>query len=93
MSPVQVSDSNPTNGMQHMAVVKEFLVPVALASGALLSVSPADGLSSVGPVGGAFNPTSQTYTIVNAGDSNLTWNASVADRLADAFVHVRHTGA
>ena len=76
--PVQFSDSNPANGMQHMAVVKDFLVPVQLASGALLSVSPADGLTSVGHVSGPFNPTNQTYTIANAGNSNLTWSASVA---------------
>jgi len=75
--PVQLGDSG-ADGMQHMPVVKDFLVPVALASGALLSVSPADGLTSVGPVSGPFSPTNQTYTIVNAGDSNLTWSASVA---------------
>jgi PKD repeat protein/endonuclease/exonuclease/phosphatase family metal-dependent hydrolase len=75
--PVQESDSG-ADGMQHMPVVKDFLVPVALASGALLSVSPADGLTSVGHVTGPFNPTNQTYTIVNAGDSNLTWSASIA---------------
>jgi PKD repeat protein/endonuclease/exonuclease/phosphatase family metal-dependent hydrolase len=75
--PVQASDSDEANGMQHMAVVKDFLVPVALASGALLSASPADGLTSVGHVSGPFNPTSQTYTIANGGNSNLTWSASV----------------
>jgi PKD repeat protein len=75
--PIQVGDSG-ADGMQHMPVVKEFLVPVALASGALLSVSPSDGLTSVGHVSGPFNPTNQTYTIANAGDSNLTWSASVA---------------
>ena len=75
--PIQLGDSG-ADGMQHMAVVKDFLVPVALASGALLSVNPADGLTSVGHVSGPFNPTSQTYTIANSGDSNLTWSASVA---------------
>jgi PKD repeat protein len=77
--PVQWSDSSgATNGMQHMAVVKDFLVPVQLASGALLSVSPADGLTSVGHVGGPFNPTNQTCTIANSGNSNLDWSASTA---------------
>jgi PKD repeat protein/endonuclease/exonuclease/phosphatase family metal-dependent hydrolase len=75
--PVQLGDSHSA-GMQHMPVVKDFLVPVVLASGALLSVNPADGLTSVGHVSGPFNPTNQTYTIANAGDSNLTWSASVA---------------
>jgi PKD repeat protein/endonuclease/exonuclease/phosphatase family metal-dependent hydrolase len=75
--PVQLGDSG-ADGMQHMPVVKDFLVPVALASGSLLSVSPADGLTSVGHVSGPFNPANQTYTLANSGDSNLTWSASVA---------------
>ena len=75
--PVQSNDCGAVN-MQHMAVVKDFLVPVQLASGALLSVSPAGGLTSVGHVGGPFNPTNQTYTISNSGNSNLDWSASVA---------------
>ena len=74
--PVQFDDSNPTNGMQHMAVIKDFSVPVSLASGALLTVSPPGGLSSLGHVGGPFNPTNQVYTLANSGDSNLTWTAS-----------------
>jgi hypothetical protein len=62
--------------MQHMAVVKDFAVPVQLASGALLAVSPAGGLSSLGHVGGPFSPTNQTYDLSNSGNSNLTWSAS-----------------
>ncbi len=41
--PVQVGDSG-ASGMQHMAVVKDYSVPVALASGALLSVEPGGGI-------------------------------------------------
>ena len=73
--PVQLGDSG-TNGMQHMPVVKAFAVPVQLTSGAFLSVSPAGGLTSIGHVGGPFNPTNQTYTIANSGNSNLTWTAT-----------------
>jgi PKD repeat protein/endonuclease/exonuclease/phosphatase family metal-dependent hydrolase len=75
--PVQLGDSG-ASGMQHMPVIKDFLVPVQLASGASLSVSPAGGLASEGHVGGPFNPTNQTYTIANSGNSNLNWSASVA---------------
>jgi PKD repeat protein/endonuclease/exonuclease/phosphatase family metal-dependent hydrolase len=74
--PVQFGDSDSANGMQHMAVVKDFAVPVQLASGALLAVSPAGGLSSLGHVGGPFSPTNQTYDLSNSGNSNLTWSAS-----------------
>jgi PKD repeat protein/endonuclease/exonuclease/phosphatase family metal-dependent hydrolase len=74
--PVQFSDSDSANGMQHMAVVKDFAVPVQLASGALLAVSPAGGLSSLGHVGGPFIPTNLTYDLSNSGNSNLTWIAS-----------------
>src|ERR1039457_6849019 len=74
--PVQFSDSGSLNGMQHMAVVKDFAVPVQLVSGAFLAVSPAGGLSSLGHVGGPFSPTNQTYDLSNSGNSNLTWSAS-----------------
>ena len=74
--PVQVGDSDSANGMQHMAVVKDFLVPVQLASGALLAVTPVDSLSSLGHVGGPFSPSNQVYDLSNSGNSNLTWSAS-----------------
>jgi PKD repeat protein/endonuclease/exonuclease/phosphatase family metal-dependent hydrolase len=75
VSPVQSGDSH-VSGMQHMPVIKDLLVPVQLASGALLAVSPAGGLSSLGHVGGPFSPTNQTYDLSNSGNSNLTWSAS-----------------
>ena len=74
--PVQFDDSNPTNGMQHMAVVRDFSVPVTLVSGALLTVSPVGSLTSLGHVGGPFSPTNQIYSLSNSGNSNLTWTAS-----------------
>ena len=75
VSPVQSGDSH-ISGMQHCPVIKDILVPVTLASGALLAVSPAGGLSSLGHVGGPFSPANQTYDLSNSGDSNLTWSAS-----------------
>ncbi len=63
--------------MQHMAVVKDFAVPVQLLRRApWLAVSPADGLTSLGHLGGPFIPTNQTYDLSNSGNSNLTWSAS-----------------
>jgi endonuclease/exonuclease/phosphatase family metal-dependent hydrolase len=70
--PVQSNDS--ANG-QHMAVLKDFLVPT-LSSGALLAVTPASDFGSSGAAGGPFNPSSQTYTLGNTGSSNMTWAAS-----------------
>ena len=73
--PVQSGDSH-VSGMQHMPVIKDFLVSVQLASGALLAVTPTGGLSSLGHVGGPFSPTNQIYNLSNSGNSSLTWAAS-----------------
>jgi hypothetical protein len=40
-----------------------------------LEVTPADGLSSSGTVGGPFSPSSVSYTLSNSGDSSLSWTA------------------
>jgi len=42
-----------------------------------LSVTPADGLSSSGPVGGPFTPSSKSYTLQNTGGQALNWTAGV----------------
>jgi len=42
----------------------------------VLSVTPSTGLSSAGNTGGPFNPTSQTYTLTNTGQSSISWTAS-----------------
>lgn len=42
-----------------------------------LSVSPLSGWNSSGPQGGPFTPTSQTYTLTNAGGQALNWTATV----------------
>ena len=41
-----------------------------------LVVSPTNGFAAAGPVGGAFNVTSQNYTLTNQGDSPLPWGVS-----------------
>jgi hypothetical protein len=38
-----------------------------------LAVSPTNGFTASGPVGGAFNVTSQNYSLTNLGNSSLIW--------------------
>jgi hypothetical protein len=42
----------------------------------LLAVSPADLFRSLGPPGGAFHPSSRTYTLTNLGGVSLPWQAA-----------------
>ena len=68
-----ISFTNTTNGAGNDTR------PVSLTvtnGAAQLSVAPASGLTSSGPVGGPFSPISQTYTLSNAGGATLTWTAS-----------------
>jgi len=44
----------------------------------VLSVTPADGLSSAGSYGGPFVPSSKDYTLQNTGDSSIDWTASTS---------------
>jgi subtilase family serine protease len=39
-----------------------------------LVVSPTNGFAASGPVGGAFNVTSQSYSLINQGGSSLPWS-------------------
>jgi hypothetical protein len=53
--------------------------PVTLTVSAppgVLSVTPVEGLTSAGPVGGPFSPSSRTYSLQNSGESTLSWTAS-----------------
>jgi len=42
----------------------------------VLSVTPADGLTSSGPQGGPFSPSNKVYTLSNTGGSSINWTAS-----------------
>ena len=44
----------------------------------VLTVSPADGLTSSGPEGGPFSPSSKTYTLSNSGGQPISWTAGSA---------------
>jgi hypothetical protein len=53
--------------------------PVSLTVNALpgvLSVTPADGLTSSGNQGGPFSPSSKNYTLQNTGGTSINWTAS-----------------
>ncbi|MDB6006098.1 MAG: hypothetical protein JWR15_3085, partial [Prosthecobacter sp.] len=48
-----------------------------VGSGApVLTLTPATGFSSSGNVGGAFTPSSATYTLTNSGTASMNWTAS-----------------
>ena len=48
-------------------------IPVTLQVNQPLSLSTAQGFTAVGPLGGPFNPSSQTFTLVNAGATAVSW--------------------
>jgi PKD repeat protein/endonuclease/exonuclease/phosphatase family metal-dependent hydrolase len=76
LSDVPPVVTNDSANAQHMGVFKDFLVPVQMVSGTLLSVTPGSGLSSLGHVGGPFSPSNQVYSLVNSGNSNMDWVAT-----------------
>ncbi len=53
-----------------------------------MTVSPGGGLSSTGPVGGPFTPTSIDYVVTNTGTAPMTWSASCSM----AFITLSSTG-
>ena len=68
-----VSFTNLNNGngnaTRAVSLTVTNLVPV-------LAVTPASGLTSVGPTGGPFSPCSQSYGLTNMGNGNLNWTAT-----------------
>ena len=66
-----VSFANATNGLGNTTR------PVSLTVyRGVLSVTPADGLSTTGAVGGPFAPSSKQYTLANTGNAPINWTAS-----------------
>ena len=68
-----VSFINTTNGSG--STTRPVNLTVSAPPG-VLSVAPAGGLASSGPVGGPFSPPSLAYTLQNTGGSPLAWTAS-----------------
>ena len=63
-----------TTASDHLPVVADYTIPI---SGPSMAVSPADNFTSTGTQGGPFSPSSQTYSLTNAGGTTLSWAASV----------------
>jgi hypothetical protein len=53
-----------------------FTVSLTTPTAGVLAVSPAEGWSATGAVGGPFDPPSMTYSLTNSGGSSLDWTAS-----------------
>lgn len=51
-------------------------VSLTVSGAATLSVTPSTTLSSTGPVGGPFSPSSIAYTLKNTGGTTLSWTAA-----------------
>jgi hypothetical protein len=58
-----------SNQTTHVTQPRTFSVQVLSA----LAVAPTTGFTASGPVGGAFNVTSQTYALTNIGTTALNW--------------------
>jgi hypothetical protein len=67
-----VSFSNTTNGTGNT----NRAVALTVAAAGVLAVTPATDLTSTGPVGGPFTPSSQAYTLQNTGATSLNWTAA-----------------
>jgi hypothetical protein len=68
-----VTFTNTTNGDGNTS--RDVTLTVTAPPG-VLSVTPAEGLTSAGPGGGPFLPSSQTYTLENTGGTSIDWTAS-----------------
>ncbi len=68
--PGQIVGVGTLGGARHA-----FLLTPHEATPTALEVFPSDGLSSSGPVGGPFSPSSIVYTLTNSGGSTLDWTA------------------
>jgi len=71
----QVVVSPGTGQGTNLAAVDVFMT-VPSPGTSVLSVAPAEGLTSSGAVGGPFSPPSKTYTLTNTGSDPLAWSAA-----------------
>ncbi len=68
-----LSFTNATNGAGNTTRAINLTV---ISANPELSVSPATGSNFIGPNGGPFDPSSQSYTLSNTGGATLNWTAS-----------------
>ncbi len=67
---------NPVQTTPGVALVKFDIRDISQPGAAALAVSPAGGLSSTGPAGGPFTPSSASYTVTNTGGASVNWTAA-----------------
>ena len=67
-----VTFTNTTNGTGNTTRA----VVLTVTNPGVLAVTPAGGLTSTGPVGGPFTPSSQAYTLQNTGGAALNWTCT-----------------
>ena len=70
LKPGTYSTSLPFKGLAKQVLQR---VAVTLQVNQPLTVSPSQGFTAVGPVGGAFTPDSLTFTLANASASAQSW--------------------
>lgn len=68
-----ISFTNATNGAGNTTRAINLTV---ISANPELSVSPATGSNFIGPNGGPFDPSNQSYTLSNTGGATLNWTAS-----------------
>ena len=69
----RVAFTNTTNGNGNTTRPVSLTV---IPTGGILSVTPADGLTSSGNQGGPFTPSSKSYTLKNTGTGSMNWTVS-----------------
>ena len=74
-SPQNLANDSRTSS-DHYSVLATYDLDVSNFNAGQLSVTPAAGFAFGGPVGGPFNPNSQSYSLSNAGNATLGWTAS-----------------
>ncbi len=61
-------------------------------AGGILEVTPAEGFSSSGPIGGPFSPSEKMYTLKNTGHAPIEWSASASEWWVQVEKHDIMTG-
>ncbi len=69
-----VTITNTTNGSGDTS--RAVALTVTAVGAAAMTVTPATGITSTGPVGGPFAGGNQNYTVTNSGGTSLSWTAA-----------------